>query len=221
MHAYPGVDSQSVLGQTENLQHPLWFADEIHVVQKGKKFFTFSEEIAGAGERRVHGETEEQWHEGITLVATLSLRCVLNFSNLVLPNVQRKLPVKPSHERQNTITCVSPSETAPNAYCSVGPIQEHPTAFSSPTSCYRRVWSWLAQQILNDFLLVLRVCRRRRLLSSTTNSCTCSRPFSSILVEAVSGARAASLSRCLFVRAKQVSTVRQFPSRHFVDSTTV
>ena len=36
---------QCVLDETENLQHPLWFANEIHVVQKGKKLFTFSEEI--------------------------------------------------------------------------------------------------------------------------------------------------------------------------------
>ena len=71
---------------------------------KAKKLFTFSEEVTGADERRMHGETEEQRHEKITLVATLSLRCVLHISNLVLPNVQRKLCVKLAHERQNTIT---------------------------------------------------------------------------------------------------------------------
>ena len=111
--------------------------------------------------------------------------------------------------------------------CRPDPRTSH-TAFSSPHRATVGVWSWLvlgvhdsAQQILDDFLLALRVCRRRRMLSSTANSCTCSRPFSSILVEAVSGARAASLSRCRFVRVKQVSAVRQFPSRHFLDSTTV
>ena len=45
MHADPGVDPHCVLDETENLQHPLWFANEIHVVKKGKKPFTFSEEI--------------------------------------------------------------------------------------------------------------------------------------------------------------------------------
>ena len=72
MHADPGVDPQCVLDETENLQHPLWFAIKIHDVQKGKKLFTFSEEITGADERRVHGETEEQWHERI-LAVTITL----------------------------------------------------------------------------------------------------------------------------------------------------
>ena len=36
----------------------------------------------------MHGEAEEQWHEWITLIATLFLRTHLHFANLVLPSVQ-------------------------------------------------------------------------------------------------------------------------------------
>ena len=35
----------------------------MHVVQEGEELFTFFEEITGADETRMHGETEEQWHE--------------------------------------------------------------------------------------------------------------------------------------------------------------
>ena len=123
MHAFPGVDPQSVLDQTENLQHPLWFANKIHVVQRGKKFFTFSEEIARA------------WRD------TLSLRCVLHF-NLILPCVQRRLPVKPSHERQNTITCVHllPKQCRTAASDRSENIPQRSAAHVRATV---GVWSWL------------------------------------------------------------------------------
>ena len=57
--------------------------------KKAKSFSPFlRRSITGADERRMHGETEEQRHERITLVTTLSLRYVLQ------------------HDGQNTITCV-------------------------------------------------------------------------------------------------------------------
>ena len=116
--------------------------------------------------------------------------------------------------------------------CRPDPRTSH-TAFGSPHRATIGVWSWLVlgdmirrflslateQQILDDFLLALRVCRRRRMLKL---DCQFLHLFETFLFHpGGSNLRAASLSRCRFVRAKQVSAVGQFPSRHFLDSTTV
>ena len=59
MHADPGMDPTVRSRLTENLQH-------LSDLQMKHTSSPFLREITGADERRMRGETEEQWHKRIT-----------------------------------------------------------------------------------------------------------------------------------------------------------
>ena len=111
MDADVGVAKQLPLEDGVNLPNSIRVTDDVQIVQKSEKVFTFLHLICHTSQRSVLCQTEEQGQEWVPLLAPLPLGNVMDVTPFVFPDEVGGLAIESSDEWQDFATVLDAHQT--------------------------------------------------------------------------------------------------------------